>query len=69
MKEEIENKNIDSLGLSKKTYDKLKENNINTLIDLCQNKKKQLRKMGFLQKEVLEIEIKVQLQGLNLKIR
>lgn len=69
MKEEIEENSIDSLGLSKKTYDKLKENNINDVKKLCQIKKKDLKNLGFLQKEVLEIEIKVQLKGFNLKNR
>lgn len=69
MKEEIEENSIDSLGLSRKTYDKLKENNINDVKKLCQIKKKDLKNLGFLQKEVLEIEIKVQLKGFNLKNR
>ncbi len=69
MKEEIIENSMDSLGISKKTYDKLKEKNINDIKDLCQIKKKDLKKIGFLQKEILEVEIKLQLKGFNLKIR
>lgn len=66
---EVEKKSVSTIDLAKKTYLKLQDNNINTLGELCKNTKSQLRKFGLTQKEIIQVEVRVQLQGVNLKNR
>lgn len=59
-------KTIDEMGLSKKTNDKLKNNDINTVKDLWVLKRTDLKKKGLTDTEINQIIIKFQLNGLDL---
>lgn len=58
---------IDILMIETKIKQKLKENKITNLKQLTNLKKKELIKLGFNQHEIEQIEIKLQLQGFDLK--
>jgi len=65
MKKILNNK-IESLSFSNDILNKLKENNINSVIDLCSFNRKQLKNCNFTLSEIKEITIKLQLNGLDL---
>lgn len=58
---------IDILMLESTIKNKLKENHIANLQQLTNLKKKELIKLDFNQYEIEQIEIKLQLEGLDLK--
>lgn len=58
---------IDILMLESTIKNKLKENHITNLRQLTNLKKKELIKLSFNQYEIEQIEIKLQLEGLDLK--
>ena len=59
-------KNIDILKLSKETVNILKENNIITIESLANQSKTNLKDIGLLGYQISEIEVKLQLEGLDL---
>lgn len=58
---------VDRLDVNQNALDTLKENKINTLGDLGNYKKSQLKDMGLLQNEINKIEVELELLGLSLK--
>ena len=57
---------IEDLELNKKLLDKLKENNINKIIDLQNLRRSDLRNMHFDKNEIDEIIVKLELSGTDL---
>ncbi len=62
-------KDISSLNLSKKISEILKYNNINNINDLWIKNRKYLKDLGITDKEIKEITIKLELNGLDLNKR
>lgn len=60
---------INLLSLNKNVNEKLKENNINKVKELCSMTKADLRKISFEQNDISNIEIHLQLNGLDIKKR
>lgn len=58
---------IDRLDVSDKAINKLKENNIKTLGQLCRKSKTDLKDINLVQVDINKIQIQLQLLGLNLK--
>jgi hypothetical protein len=58
---------VDRLDVNQNAIDTLKENKINTLGQLENYKKSQLKDMGLLQNEISKIEVELELLGLGLK--
>lgn len=58
---------VDRLDVNQNALDTLKENKINTLGELGNYKKSQLKDMGLLQNEINKIEVELELLGLSLK--
>jgi DNA-directed RNA polymerase alpha subunit len=58
---------VDRLDVNQNALDTLKENKINTLGQLGNYKKSQLKDMGLLQNEISKIEVELELLGLGLK--
>lgn len=58
---------VDRLDVNQNALDTLKENKINTLGQLGNYKKSQLKDMGLLQNEINKIEVELELLGLTLK--
>jgi len=67
MKKEELNKTLNELKLNKATEELLEGNKITQLKQLCNKTKTQLKNIGLSYKEICDIEIKLQLQGLDLK--
>ena len=67
MKREELNKTLNELRLNKSTEELLEGNKITHLKQLCNKTKTQLKGIGLSYKEICDIEIKLQLQGLDLK--
>lgn len=67
MEEKISKQKIERLDISDDATNILKENNINTIGQLCKKSKTDLRKMQILQNDINKIEIELQLLGLNLR--
>ena len=67
MEDKIKKQSIDRLNISVAILEGLKQNNIIKIEDLCKRSKKELKKLGFLQNEINEINIELQLLGLALK--
>lgn len=63
----IVNKKISELKLNADTIEILKNNRINTLMKLSQQTRKDLLKVGLSLAEIKQIQIKLQLQGVDLK--
>ena len=63
----IQNKTISALKLNANIIEILKNNRINTLMKLSQQTRKDLLKVGLSPAEIKQIQIKFQLQGLDLK--
>ena len=59
--------NISILSLNESVNQKLEENNINKIEDLCSMTKADLRSINFEQTDINAIEIKLQLNGLDIK--
>jgi hypothetical protein len=64
---QIVKQNVEKLLISNKAIEKLKENEIMNISQLCEKSKIELRKMGICFKDVRDIEMSLQLAGLNLK--
>lgn len=64
---EILNENVSALKLEKLTQEKLLDNNINTLLDLCKLSRIELASLGFENDEIKNMMINLQLQGLDFK--
>ena len=60
------NMNIDKLGLLSNTTKLLKANNLDTIDKLAKISKKHLKDIGFTNLQIKEIEVKLQLNGLDL---
>lgn len=58
---------VDRLDVNQNAIDTLKENKINTLGNLGNYKKSQLKDMGLLQNDINKIEVELELLGLGLK--
>ena len=67
MKNEILDKNIIELKLADSANQVLEENQITYFKQLCGKTKTQLKNIGLSYKEICDIEIKLQLEGLDLK--
>lgn len=67
MEEKISKQSIDRLDIGNNAINKLKENNIKTIGQLCKKSKSDLKKLYIEQFEVNKIDIELQLLGLNLK--
>lgn len=67
MEDKIKKQSIDRLNIAVSILEGLKQNNIIKIEDLCKKSKKELKKLGFLQNEINEINIELQLLGLALK--
>ena len=63
----IVNKTISALNLNANTMKILKNNRINTLMKLSQQSRRDLLKLGLTPAETKQLQIKLQLQGLDLK--
>lgn len=61
------NTNIGSLGLRKVIEKELVQNNIVKIGQLCEMRKSEILQLGLKSSEVEQIEIKLQLQGLDIK--
>lgn len=62
-------KDISSLNLSKKISEILKNDNINNINDLWIKNRRYLKDLGITDKEIKEITIKLELNGLDLNKR
>jgi len=60
-------KNISNLRLGKNITNKLLSNNIKTILDLCNYSRMELSELEFLNEQINEIIIALQLLGLDLK--
>lgn len=60
-------KNISTLNLRKNIFDKLLENKIISIVELCNYSRIELANLGFSNDDINEIIIKLQLDGLDLK--
>lgn len=67
MKEKILNENIDRLNISCKLIELLKQNKITKINQLCTKTKTNLRSIKLTNTEISQIEIELQLLGLDLK--
>ena len=67
MKNEILDRNIVELKLADSANQVLEENKITYFKQLCGKTKTQLKNIGLSYKEICDIEIKLQLEGLDLK--
>lgn len=66
MKKVLE-REIDVLAINKRIIDILKENQINTICDICQNSRMELTSIGLTNNQINQIVVLLQLQGLDLK--
>lgn len=60
-------KDVKNLKIRKAIIDKLKKNDIHTILELCNNSRMDLSEKDFIKEEVNEIIITLQLLGLDLK--
>lgn len=67
MKEKILNENIDRLNISCKLIELLKQNRITKISQLCNKTKTNLRNINLTNAEISQVEIELQLLGLDLK--
>lgn len=67
MKKEVLDRSLGELKLSKASEELLEGSKITQLKQLCNKTKTQLKNIGLSYKEICDIEIKLQLQGLDLK--
>lgn len=66
MQEKLQ-KDVASLHVDKKVIKSLKENNINTIYDLCKCSRMELSSIGLLNSQITDVAIALQLLGLDLK--
>lgn len=66
MKKDILNKKVEVTNLNNKIIKILKDNNINTVYDLWNLARKDLKKMGLNDADINTVIIKLQLMGLDL---
>lgn len=67
MKDKILNENVDRLNISCKLISLLKQNKITKLSQLCNKTKTNLRDIKLTNQEISQVEIELQLLGLDLK--
>lgn len=67
MKSNLLKEDVSILSLKENIILKLEENNINKIGDLCAMTKADLRNINFEQNDISNIEIKLQLNGLDIK--
>lgn len=67
MKEKILNENVERLNISCKLIELLKQNKITKISQLCNKTKTNLRNINLTNAEIAQIEIELQLLGLDLK--
>lgn len=67
MKEKILNENVERLNVSCKLIELLKQNKITKISQLCNKTKTNLRNINLTNAEIAQIEIELQLLGLDLK--
>ena len=67
METKLLEKDISFLSLNKNINERLKENNIYTIKELCSMTKSDLRELSLEQNEINNIEIHLQLNGLDIK--
>lgn len=65
--DKLSGQSINRLNISSKIIKKLENNNIITLYELCSKTKTDLKKSNLTQDEINDIQIKLQLEGLNLR--
>ena len=63
---EIDDK-VEKLGLSENIEKFLKDNNIYTIKEIVNKTKTDFKNLGLIQNDILDIEIKTELQGFRLK--
>ena len=59
--------NVEKLELTEKIEKFLKDNNIYTIGEVVNRTKTDFKKLGLVQNDILDIEIKAELQGFKLK--
>ena len=64
---EILQKDLELLELNSNICTKLKSNKIEPIGELCNNTRKELRNLDFVQSDIQSIIIKLQLKGLDIK--
>lgn len=64
---ELLQKDVKFLELNSNIYTKLKSNKIETIGQLCDNTRKELRNLNFVQNDIQIIVAKLQLKGLDIK--
>lgn len=64
---EILQKDLELLELNSNICTKLKSNKIETIGELCNNTRKELRNLNFVQNDIQIIIAKLQLKGLDIK--
>lgn len=69
MNEKFLNQNIDRLDVPCAVIDKLKENGITVIKQLCSKNKTYLKNLGLASIEINKLEVELQLLGLNLNSR
>lgn len=67
MENKLNKQSIYRLDLTDNIMEKLKENNITIIEELCKQTKTNLKKLDLTQQEVNDIERELQLLGLNLR--
>ncbi len=67
MNKEILQKDVKLLELNNSICTKLKSNKIETIGQLCNNTRKELRNLNFVQNDIQIIIAKLQLKGLDIK--
>ncbi len=65
--EKLLSDNVDELNLNNQIYNKLINNNIDTIGKLCNFSRSDLRSLDFVQSDIQSIIIKLQLKGLDIK--
>jgi len=66
MQEKLQN-DITTLNLDKKVIKLLKDNNVNTIYELCKFSRMELSEFGIQNSQITDIAIALQLLGLDLK--
>lgn len=65
--QKILNEDISKLNLDKNLREKMKDNNINTVLDLCNCSRMELSNLNFTNVQINDAAICLQLAGLDLK--
>ena len=67
MEEKIKKQSINRLDIKDSIINVLNENRIDTLGNLCEHSKTELKNIGLIPNETNKIEVELQLMGLNLR--